>query len=62
MKASAIVLARTIFAAGTQGLGWIEVPKHDTDRIDLALGYRFTRHLIQYSFGRRNELLQQGEQ
>ena len=34
-------------------------------RIDFALGYRFTRHLlskIQYSFGHRNFSLQQGEQ
>jgi hypothetical protein len=34
-------------------------------RIDLALGYRFTRHLqgkLQYSFGHRDARLQQGEQ
>ena len=38
---------------------------NDMYRIDVALGYRFTRHLqskLQYSFGRRDAALQQGEQ
>ena len=38
---------------------------NDMYRIDLALGYRFTRHLqakAQYSFGHRRTSLQQGEQ
>jgi hypothetical protein len=38
---------------------------HNMIRIDLALGYRFTRHLqakVQYSFGHRDARLQQGEQ
>jgi hypothetical protein len=38
---------------------------NDMLRIDLALGYRFSRHLqgkIQYSFGHREGDLQQGEQ
>jgi hypothetical protein len=37
----------------------------DMVRVDLALGYRFTRHLqtkLQYSFGHRDVHLQQGEQ
>jgi hypothetical protein len=46
-------------AGGQEGWG------NDIYRVDLALGYRFTRHLqgkIQYSFGHRNASLQQGEQ
>ena len=38
---------------------------NDMYRIDIALGYRFTRHLqtkLQYSFGHRQASLQQGEQ
>lgn len=45
--------------------GSAETWGNDMFRIDLALGYRFTRHLqtkLQYSFGRRNGPLQQGEQ
>jgi hypothetical protein len=46
-------------AGGQEGWG------NDMYRIDLGLGYRFTRHLqgkIQYSFGHRDAALQQGEQ
>jgi hypothetical protein len=47
------------------GLGGQETWGNDMYRIDLALGYRFTRHLqtkLQYSFGHRTGSLQQGEQ
>jgi|ERR1043166_8630099 hypothetical protein len=47
------------------GLGGEEAWDNDMLRLDLALGYRFSRHLqskIQYSFGRRRGSLQQGEQ
>jgi hypothetical protein len=54
-----------LFAKINDGLG-DQVPwGNDMYRIDLALGYRFTRHLqtkLQYSFGHRNASLQQGEQ
>ena len=46
-------------ASGQEGWG------NDIYRIDLALGYRFNRHLqgkIQYSFNHRDASLQQGEQ
>lgn len=54
-----------LFANINNGTGGQEPWGNDMYRIDLALGYRFTRHLqtkIQYSFGRRNATLQQGEQ
>jgi hypothetical protein len=47
------------------GNGGQEPWDNDMYRIDVALGYRFTRHLqgkLQYSFGHRNGSLQQGEQ
>jgi hypothetical protein len=47
------------------GLGGQEPWGNDMYRIDVALGYRFTRHLqskLQYSFGHRAGDLQQGEQ
>ncbi len=47
------------------GLGGQEPWGNDMYRIDLALGYRLTRHLqgkVQYSFGHREAALQQGEQ
>jgi hypothetical protein len=54
-----------LFAKINDGFG-DQVPwGNDMYRIDLALGYRFTRHLqtkLQYSFGHRNAALQQGEQ
>jgi hypothetical protein len=53
------------FGSVNDGLGGQEAWGNDMYRIDLALGYRFTRHLqgkLQYSFGHRNAALQQGEQ
>jgi hypothetical protein len=53
------------FGTVNDGAGGQEVWGNDMYRIDLALGYRFTRHLqgkIQYSFGHRDASLQQGEQ
>jgi hypothetical protein len=47
------------------GWGGQEPWGNDMYRIDVALGYRFTRHLqtkLQYSFGHRAGDLQQGEQ
>ena len=47
------------------GFGGEETWGNDMYRIDLAIGYRFTRHLqgkVQYSFGHRNTTQQQGEQ
>jgi hypothetical protein len=47
------------------GAGGYETWDRDMVRIDVALGYRFTRHFqgkIQYSFGHRDAPLQQGEQ
>jgi hypothetical protein len=49
----------------SDGMGGREPWGNDMYRIDLALGYRFTRHLqtkLQYSFGHRQAALQQGEQ
>ena len=54
-----------VFGTVNNGAGGQEGWGNDVYRIDLALGYRFTRHLqakIQYSFGHRNASLQQGEQ
>lgn len=54
-----------LFGTVPDGTGGWETWNNDMYRIDLALGYRFTRHLqskIQYSFGHRNASLQQGEQ
>ena len=53
------------FGTVNNGFGVEETWANDMYRIDLALGYRFTRHLqakLQYSFGHRNAVLQQGEQ
>jgi len=47
------------------GVGGQEPWDADMLRVDVALGYRFTRHLqskIQYSYGHRESSLQQGEQ
>jgi len=49
----------------SDGWGGEEPWGNDMYRIDVALGYRFTRHLqskLQYSFGHRAGNLQQGEQ
>jgi hypothetical protein len=54
-----------LFGKVNDGMGGQETWGNDMYRIDLALGYRFTRHLqtkLQYSFGHRNAELQQGEQ
>ena len=54
-----------IFGTIANGLGGSQTWDNDIACIDLALGYRFTRHLqtkIQYSFGHREGSLQQGEQ
>lgn len=54
-----------LFGKINDGLGGEATWGNDMYRIDLALGYRFTRHLqgkLQYSFGHRNASLQQGEQ
>jgi hypothetical protein len=54
-----------LFGSIDNGVGGQEPWDNDMYRIDLALGYRFTRHLqgkLQYSFGHRNAELQQGEQ
>lgn len=54
-----------LFGSVNDGIGGKETWGNDMYRIDLALGYRFTRHLqskIQYSFGHRTASLQQGEQ
>ena len=54
-----------LFGKVNNGVGGEETWGNDMYRIDLALGYRFTRHLqgkLQYSFGHRNAALQQGEQ
>jgi hypothetical protein len=53
------------FGSVSDGMGGEQPWGNDMYRIDLALGYRFTRHLqskLQYSFGHRNADLQQGEQ
>jgi len=47
------------------GLGGMEAWDNDMIDVDVALGYRFTRHLqakLQYSYGHRQGSLQQGEQ
>jgi len=54
-----------LFGTVNDGTGGQEAWGNDGYRIDLGLGYRFTRHLqakIQYSFNHRNASLQQGEQ
>ncbi len=54
-----------LYGTVSDGMGGREPWGSDMYRIDLALGYRFTRHLqgkLQYSFGHRNASLQQGEQ
>lgn len=54
-----------LYATIDNGLGGAEAWGNDMYRVDLALGYRFTRHLqskLQYSFGHRAGSLQQGEQ
>jgi hypothetical protein len=54
-----------LFGTVPDGMGGRQPWGNDMVRIDLALGYRFTRHLqakIQYSFGHRDASLQQGEQ
>jgi len=54
-----------LFGSIDNGFGGETPWGNDMYRIDLALGYRFTRHLqakVQYSFGHRNADLQQGEQ
>jgi hypothetical protein len=54
-----------LFGSVNDGMGGEQPWGNDMYRIDLALGYRFTRHLqtkLQYSFGHRNASLQQGEQ
>jgi hypothetical protein len=54
-----------LFGTVNDGMGGQEPWGNDMFRIDVALGYRFTRHLqgkLQYSFGHRNASLQQGEQ
>ncbi len=54
-----------LFGTINDGVGGQEPWGNDMYRIDVALGYRFTRHLqskIQYSFGHRHAALQQGEQ
>jgi hypothetical protein len=54
-----------LFGTVDDGTGSQQPWGNDIYRIDLALGYRFTRHLqtkLQYSFGHRQADLQQGEQ
>jgi hypothetical protein len=54
-----------LFGSVPDGHGGQEAWGNEMIRVDLALGYRFTRHLetkLQYSFGHRNASLQQGEQ
>ncbi|HEV2392355.1 MAG TPA: hypothetical protein VG146_08325 [Verrucomicrobiae bacterium] len=54
-----------LYGTVNNGAGGQEPWDNDMLRIDLALGYRFNRHLqskVQYSFGHRNTSLQQGEQ
>ena len=54
-----------LFGTVRDGVGEQEPWANDMFRVDLAFGYRFTRHLqskLQYSFGRRDASLQQGEQ
>jgi hypothetical protein len=54
-----------VFGTVPDGAGGSQTWDSNMVRVDLALGYRFTRHLqtkIQYSFGHRDASLQQGEQ
>ena len=54
-----------LYANIDNGAGGEEPWGNDMYRIDVALGYRFTRHLqtkLQYSYGHRHAELQQGEQ
>jgi hypothetical protein len=54
-----------MFGSVSDGMGGEQPWGNNMYRIDLAMGYRFTRHLqtkLQYSFGHRNGSLQQGEQ
>lgn len=54
-----------IFGTVADGAGGRSTWDNNMVRIDVALGYRFTRHLqakIQYSYGHRDATLQQGEQ
>jgi hypothetical protein len=54
-----------LFGKVNDGAGGQQTWGNDMVWVDLALGYRFTRHLqtkIQYSFGRRDTAQQQGEQ
>jgi hypothetical protein len=54
-----------LFGKIDNGAGGQEPWDNDMLRVDVALGYRFTRHLqskIQYSYGHRDSSLQQGEQ
>jgi hypothetical protein len=54
-----------IFGTIADGFGGSQPWDNNMTCLDLALGYRFTRHLqgkIQYSFGHRDGPLQQGEQ
>ena len=54
-----------LFGTISDGAGGQQPWGNDMHRIDLALGYRFTRHLqskLQYSLGHRQGSLQQGEQ
>ena len=54
-----------IFGSIADGAGGRQTWGNDTIQVDVALGYRFTRHLqakVQYSFNHRDAALQQGEQ
>lgn len=54
-----------LFGSINDGSGGQQTWGNDMVRVDLALGYRFTRHLqskLQYSYGHRDASLQQGEQ
>jgi hypothetical protein len=54
-----------LYGSIPNGLGGVETWDSDMLRADVALGYRFTRHLqtkIQYSYGHRAGAVQQGEQ
>ena len=54
-----------VFDTVSDGTGGSQTWGHNMVRMDLALGYRFTRHFqgkLQYSFGHRNASEQQGEQ
>jgi hypothetical protein len=54
-----------LFGTVSDGFGGSQTWGNDAISIDLALGYRFTRHLqakLQYSFNHRDGPLQQGQQ